>query len=167
MVYAPIIYAIKSWILLIFIFITTTSSIEDHKDVIMTGRNRHSSFRISMKGNQKQAVATGYSTAISIITDFFTRLNCSNGKRRIAFAGCGVLKDQPETYVQDKIRQRAGEFFQWLENGATLYVCGAKRMGEDVERTIIDLIKNSGTTEDAETYLNELKTTGRYLKDVY
>jgi len=70
-------------------------------------------------------------------------------------------------YVQDKIRQRAADFFQWLENGATLYVCGAKKMSEDVEKTILELVKKSGLQEDAETYLNELKTSGRYQKDVY
>ena len=40
-------------------------------------------------------------------------------------------------------------------------------MGEDVEKTILDLIKKTGKQEDAENYLNELKSTGRYLKDVY
>ena len=77
-------------------------------------------------------------------------------------------RDQSEKiYVQDKIRQRAGEFFQWLDNGATLYVCGAKKMSEDVERTILELVKKSGIREDAESYINELKSAGRYLKDVY
>jgi sulfite reductase (NADPH) flavoprotein alpha-component len=77
-------------------------------------------------------------------------------------------RDQSEKiYVQDKIRQRAGEFFQWLENGATLYVCGAKRMSEDVEKTILDLVQKSGTSQDPVSYLNELKSTGRYMKDVY
>ena len=70
-------------------------------------------------------------------------------------------------YVQDKIRQRAGEFFNWLENGASLYVCGAKRMSDDVEKTILELIEKSGATPDPESFLNELKTSGRYLKDVY
>ena len=77
-------------------------------------------------------------------------------------------RDQPEKiYVQDKIRQKADQFFQWLENGATLYVCGAKRMSEDVEKTIVELIKQSGGRQDAENFLEELKSAGRYLKDVY
>lgn len=77
-------------------------------------------------------------------------------------------RDQPEKiYVQDKIRQKAGEFFSWLENGASLYVCGAKRMSEDVEKAILDLIQSTGEIEDAESYLSELKSNGRYLKDVY
>ncbi len=77
-------------------------------------------------------------------------------------------RDQPEkVYVQDKIRQRAGEFFNWIENGASLYVCGAKRMSDDVEKTILDLVEKSGATTDPESFLNELKSSGRYLKDVY
>jgi sulfite reductase (NADPH) flavoprotein alpha-component len=77
-------------------------------------------------------------------------------------------RDQSEKiYVQDKIRYRAGEFFQWLEKGATLYVCGAKKMSDDVEKTILDVITKSGQLENAESYLNEMKSTGRYLKDVY
>lgn len=75
-------------------------------------------------------------------------------------------RDQPEKiYVQDKIRRNADEFFHWIEKGATLYVCGAKKMSEDVENTILDLIKESG--KDAENFLEELKSSGRYLKDVY
>ncbi len=77
-------------------------------------------------------------------------------------------RDQPEKiYVQDKIKQRADQFFQWLEKGATLYVCGAKKMSDDVEKTILGLIRESGKREDAETWLSELKSSGRYLKDVY
>ncbi len=77
-------------------------------------------------------------------------------------------RDQKEKiYVQDKIRNKADEFFKWLENGASLYVCGAKKMSEDVEKTILELIQQSGKAEEAESYLAELKSAGRYLKDVY
>jgi pentatricopeptide repeat protein len=40
-------------------------------------------------------------------------------------------------------------------------------MSEDVERTILDIIRQSGETEDAEAFFNQLKESGRYLKDVY
>ena len=77
-------------------------------------------------------------------------------------------RDQPEKlYVQDKIRQKSAKFFEWLDNGATIYVCGAKKMSTDVEKTLLDLIRKSGSEVDAENYLNELKTNGRYLTDVY
>ncbi len=77
-------------------------------------------------------------------------------------------RDQREKiYVQDKIRKHGDEFYSWLQSGATVYICGAKRMGEDVEKTILDVIRTSGKNEDAEAYFNQLKESGRYLKDVY
>jgi sulfite reductase (NADPH) flavoprotein alpha-component len=77
-------------------------------------------------------------------------------------------RDQQEKiYVQDKLKKRGPEFYSWLKSGATVYICGAKRMSEDVEKTILDIIRQSGETEDAETFFNQLKESGRYLKDVY
>ncbi|MDP4251474.1 MAG: flavodoxin domain-containing protein [Bacteroidota bacterium] len=77
-------------------------------------------------------------------------------------------RDQQEKiYVQDKIKKRADEFYSWLESGAVLYICGAKKMSEDVEKAILDVIRQSGKSEDAESYFNQLKESGRYLKDVY
>lgn len=77
-------------------------------------------------------------------------------------------RDQAEKiYVQDKIRQRSADFFEWLENGATLYVCGAKKMSEDVEKTLLELVNKSGIADNAEDWLNDLRSSGRYLKDVY
>jgi sulfite reductase (NADPH) flavoprotein alpha-component len=77
-------------------------------------------------------------------------------------------RDQQEKiYVQDKLKKKGPEFYNWLRSGATVYICGAKRMSEDVEKTILDIIRQSGETEDAEAFFNQLKESGRYLKDVY
>jgi sulfite reductase (NADPH) flavoprotein alpha-component len=79
-------------------------------------------------------------------------------------------RDQKEKiYVQHRMRKHAGELFRWLENGAYLYVCGAKDpMSMDVEDTLIDIIAaEGGKGKDAEDYLNKLKEEGHYLKDVY
>ncbi len=77
-------------------------------------------------------------------------------------------RDQAEKiYVQDKIRQRYADFFQWLDKGATLYICGAKKMSEDVEKTMLDLVKKYGIADNAEDWLSDLRSSGRYLKDVY
>ncbi len=80
-------------------------------------------------------------------------------------------RDQQEKkYVQHKIIECASEFFEWIENGAYLYVCGAKQpMSLDVEQTILKVIAEQGqlSVADAEQYLNNLKAEGRYCKDVY
>jgi len=79
-------------------------------------------------------------------------------------------RDQQEKiYVQHKIQQHAAEFFHWLNSGAFVYVCGAKAMSEDVEKSIVEIIKTEGgkTHEETLDYLSQLKEEGRYLKDVY
>lgn len=80
-------------------------------------------------------------------------------------------RDQQEKkYVQHKIEERAKELFEWLENGAYLYVCGAKEpMSVDVENKILEVIAEQGqlTDDGAFRYLDMLKEEGRYCKDVY
>jgi sulfite reductase (NADPH) flavoprotein alpha-component len=72
--------------------------------------------------------------------------------------------------VQDKIREEADEFWRWLEQGAHIYVCGdAFRMAKDVEKAILEVISKQGgkDEDDAVEYLNELRETDRYQRDVY
>ncbi len=62
------------------------------------------------------------------------------------------------------------ELFEWLENGASFYVCGDKqRMAKDVHNALIDVIEKEGkmTHEAAEAYLNDMQKQGRYQRDVY
>ncbi|WP_185965523.1 diflavin oxidoreductase [Flavobacterium zepuense] len=77
---------------------------------------------------------------------------------------------QDKIYVQDRIRENAGQFNEWLQNGASLYICGQRHpMGTDVENTIIEVIAAArGLSPDAaREVLNELEEQGRYQKDVY
>ncbi|WP_347069302.1 flavodoxin domain-containing protein [Flavobacterium sp. WV_118_3] len=73
-------------------------------------------------------------------------------------------------YVQDRLKQKAKEVSEWLDNGAYLYICGQKEpMSTDVENTLLEIIateKNISSTE-AKTVLENLESEGRYLKDVY
>ena len=80
-------------------------------------------------------------------------------------------RDQPQKiYVQDRIRENATEFNQWLEDGAVLYICGQKYpMSSDVENAIIDVIASERKInhDEATAVLNALEANGRYQKDVY
>ncbi len=80
-------------------------------------------------------------------------------------------RDQPEkVYVQDRIRERASELFAWLEQGAHFYVCGdASRMAHDVNEALIEAIISAGgrKREEAEAYIEDLKKSKRYQRDVY
>ncbi len=80
-------------------------------------------------------------------------------------------RDQEEKiYVQHKMLQKGGEFFEWLHAGSYVYVCGAKDpMSVDVEQTILKIIEEFGerSKEEAEKYLFDLKEEGRFVTDVY
>lgn len=75
-----------------------------------------------------------------------------------------------KVYVQHKLEQKAQEIFYWLENGASVYVCGTKDpMSRDVENTLLNIIQHHGkrSQEEAVHYLEEMELNGRYAKDVY
>ncbi len=72
--------------------------------------------------------------------------------------------------VHQKIYQQSVEFFSWVRSGATIYLCGEKEpMGKEVEATLIMIFEEQGnmSKEDAVKYFDELKNTGRYVKDLY
>ena len=80
-------------------------------------------------------------------------------------------RDQAEkVYVQDKLREEAASVWQWLQDGAYVYVCGdAARMAKDVERALLDIIASEGSmdADAAADYLDELRQARRYQRDVY
>ncbi|HLP37494.1 diflavin oxidoreductase [Lacibacter sp.] len=80
-------------------------------------------------------------------------------------------RDQQEKiYVQHRIKEKAAEFFQWIDGGASVYISGTKDpMSKDVEHTLLQVIQEHGkkTSEEAHQYLEQLKKEGRYEKDVY
>ena len=80
-------------------------------------------------------------------------------------------RDQEEKiYVQHKIREEAAELWQWLQQGAHIYVCGdASHMAKDVEQALLDTIAEQGglSADDADEYLDNLRQEGRYQRDVY
>jgi sulfite reductase (NADPH) flavoprotein alpha-component len=86
-------------------------------------------------------------------------------KMNVAFS----RDQQTKVYVQHKLLEHASEFFKWIDNGAYLYVCGAKSMSEDVETILLEIISVDGkkSEEEAQSFLNQLAEEGRYLKDVY
>lgn len=80
-------------------------------------------------------------------------------------------RDQKEKiYVQNRVKEQAKEIFEWIDNGAYLYVCGQKNgMSTDVENTLVEIIatEKDVDTETAKNYLEKLEEEGRYQKDVY
>ncbi|MEI6714905.1 MAG: sulfite reductase subunit alpha [Verrucomicrobiota bacterium] len=80
-------------------------------------------------------------------------------------------RDQAEKiYVQHKMREASKELFAWLEAGAHFFVCGdGARMAKDVDAELHAIVaRESGrSVEEAAAYVEELKKSKRYKKDVY
>ncbi len=80
-------------------------------------------------------------------------------------------RDQSEkVYVQHALRRRGRELYDWIQNGAHLYVCGdATRMAADVDNALREIIIEHGgmSEDDARDVLNQLTQERRYARDVY
>jgi sulfite reductase (NADPH) flavoprotein alpha-component len=75
-----------------------------------------------------------------------------------------------KVYVQHRMLQHSKELFDWLEQGAAVYICGdEKHMARDVHRTLAEIIETEGSMsrEQAEEYLAALQKNKRYQRDVY
>ncbi|SUC36586.1 Sulfite reductase [NADPH] flavoprotein alpha-component [Providencia rustigianii] len=75
-----------------------------------------------------------------------------------------------KVYVQDKLREQGREVWDWLQEGAHIYVCGdANRMAKDVEQALLDIISEHGHMDEelADDFLSELRVMRRYQRDVY
>jgi sulfite reductase (NADPH) flavoprotein alpha-component len=73
-------------------------------------------------------------------------------------------------YVQDRMLERAQTFWSWLQEGASVYVCGdAVRMAKDVHAAIQTIVAEQGgmSTDAAEEYTHSLQEQHRYHRDVY
>lgn len=73
-------------------------------------------------------------------------------------------------YVQHRILENSKEFYQWLNDGATIFVCGdEKNMAKDVHESIIAVLEKEGdiNRDDAEAYLARMKKDKRYQRDIY
>lgn len=75
-----------------------------------------------------------------------------------------------KVYVQHRIAEHSKEFNEWLEKGASIYICGdEKNMAKDVHQAIRNVLvkERNLTEEEAESYLKQMKKDKRYQRDVY
>ena len=80
-------------------------------------------------------------------------------------------RDQDEKiYVQDRMLERAPEIWAWLEEGGYFYVCGdASRMAKDVDVALHKIVAQEGNLSEelAEAYVQDMRKSKRYQRDVY
>ncbi len=72
-------------------------------------------------------------------------------------------------YIQDKLREEGQQFYEWLQQGAHVYVCGGIEMEKAVRESIAEIVNQYGeqTEQQADVIIENLRSQGRYLRDVY
>ncbi len=151
--------------------------VEPTKDIIMIGPGTGVAPFRSFVAERDATGATGRNWLFfgdqHFTTDFSYQTEWQNWystgvltKINLAFS-----RDQEEKiYVQHRMLQQAEELYQWINNGAVVYLCGAKYpMGRDVEHTLLQIIQQQGnkSKEEAEQYFEIMKEEERFMEDVY
>jgi sulfite reductase (NADPH) flavoprotein alpha-component len=149
----------------------------ENKDIIMVGPGTGIAAFRSFLAERDATGATGRNWLFFgeqyFASDFLYQVEIQNwfetgvlNKVNLAFS-----RDQKEKiYVQHKMLERGAELYDWLNSGASFFVCGKKHpMSNDVENTLLQIIEKYGnkTNEEAKKYLEHLEEERRYEKDVY
>ena len=109
----------------------------------------------------------------NISSDFLYQLEWLRYRKEGTLSNLDVAfsRDQDaKLYVQHRLIENGAQVYDWLEQGAHFYVCGdAKRMAGDVHDALLSIVGRHGglSDEDTREYVNELKRTRRYQRDVY
>lgn len=109
----------------------------------------------------------------SATTDFLYRdeLESMRGDGHLTRLDTAFSRDQDhKVYVQDRMSEFGAEFWKWLNDGASIYVCGdASRMAKDVDAALHLVVEKHGNkdAEAAKDFVQELQEQNRYHRDVY
>ena len=85
---------------------------------------------------------------------------------------CAWSRDQAhKVYVQHRLLENGAEIWKWIDGeGAQFFVCGdARRMAKDVDAALRKIVQEQGgkSVEQANEYVEKLKSDKRYKRDVY
>lgn len=105
--------------------------------------------------------------------DFLYQLDWQDALKDGALTRMDVAfsRDTPgKVYVQNKLWDRRHDLIEWLDGGASFYVCGdAKHMAKDVRATLVRVFAEvkALSPEVAEQAVAGLERDKRYLQDTY
>lgn len=107
------------------------------------------------------------------VTDFLYQVEWQRWLKEGTLTNMNVAfsRDQQEKiYVQHRLVENAKEVFEWIEQGANIYLCGdEKTLGHSVNEALITIFEQQKqlSRDEAADYLKELQKQKRYQRDVY
>eukprot|EP01122_Echinamoeba_exundans_P001622 TRINITY_DN11641_c0_g1_i1.p1 TRINITY_DN11641_c0_g1~~TRINITY_DN11641_c0_g1_i1.p1 ORF type:complete len:673 (-),score=98.26 TRINITY_DN11641_c0_g1_i1:100-2118(-) len=78
--------------------------------------------------------------------------------------------DQPERiFVQHRLKHESARVWNLLQQGAHIYVCGAKPMGDGVHEALINIVADEGkmSRQSAEEFLKKRSDAHKYQSDLF
>ena len=149
----------------------------DDKDIIMIGPGTGIAPFRSFVAERDSLGATGRNWLFfgeeNFTTDFLYQTEWQNwfATDVLTKVSLAFTNDAEEKFlVHQKLYQQKIELFEWIQAGATIYVCGEKEpMSKEVEAILLTIFEEEGKfdKEDALQFFEQLKNEGRYVKDVY
>jgi sulfite reductase (NADPH) flavoprotein alpha-component len=77
---------------------------------------------------------------------------------------------EKKVYVQHRMMENSKDLYQWMEDGASVYVCGDEsKMAHDVHAALLKILEQEGgmSADAAAEYLTRMTQEKRYQRDVY
>lgn len=149
----------------------------DDKNMIMVGPGTGIAAFRSFLSERDATGATGKNWLFfgdqHFASDFLYQTEIQNWQQTGVLTKVNVAfsRDQHfKLYVQHKMLQHAAEVYEWINSGASFFICGTKDpMSVDVEHALLEIIQQQGnkSLEEAKQYLELMEEEGRYEKDVY
>lgn len=107
------------------------------------------------------------------VTDFLYQVELQQWLKDGVLTNLNIAfsRDQKEKiYVQHRLLEQAAEVYEWIEQGAIIYLCGdEKTLGHSVHEALITVVEQQKqvTREEAQQFIKELQAQKRYQRDVY
>ncbi|MFC3102674.1 assimilatory sulfite reductase (NADPH) flavoprotein subunit [Salinisphaera aquimarina] len=150
---------------------------DDAAPIIMIGPGTGvAPFRAFMEEREERDAAGDnwlFFGAQHFLTDFYYQTDWLRWRKDglLTRMDAAFSRDQEEkVYVQDRIRAAGKDVYDWIERGATIYVCGdANAMAHDVHEALLELLGEHGgmDAEAAAGHLKQMQKDKRYQRDVY
>lgn len=106
-------------------------------------------------------------------TDFLYQVEWQNWLKEGVLSRMDVAfsRDAEEkVYVQHLMLEKRKELYQWIKEGANVYICGdEKGMAKDVHQTLLQILEEEGSMskEEAENHLKDMLKQKQYQRDIY